>query len=307
MWAKKLTHGDMHASAAARVVSPRATPCAGARQGARRRDGCGSAVGPWRAVPRSSSKYLGSAERGSLPARWATGGEAPPVSRAREDEREENDLGDIVPGAEAPSSGAYSGAEDGVSSGADAARALRDLPVPKLSNDDSYFLEKLGVTFRWGLRADSDLDELNSLFASVGFPRRDEGRLRRALVHSHDIVWVVVANKKNKSSGVFVGQCVGFARCTSDGAFNATIWDVVVCPKWQGCGLGRGMVERLTQRLIENDIQNVSLYAEPAVVGLYQKCGFEEDPGGTTGMAFRRARRRRGSASDGAGESNAPR
>jgi ribosomal protein S18 acetylase RimI-like enzyme len=264
-------------------------------------------VGPWRAVPRSSSKYLGSAERSSLPARSATGGEAPPVPRALEDEREENDLVDLVPGAEAPSAGTYSGAEDGVFSGADAARALRDLPLPKLSNDDCYFLEKLGVTFRWGLRADSDLDELNSLFASVGFPRRDEGRLRRALVHSHDIVWVVVANKKNKSSGVFVGQCVGFARCTSDGAFNATIWDVVVCPKWQGCGLGRGMVERLTQRLIEKDIQNVSLYAEPAVVGLYQKCGFEEDPGGTSGMAFRRARRRRGSASDGAGESNAPR
>jgi ribosomal protein S18 acetylase RimI-like enzyme len=67
----------------------------------------------------------------------------------------------------------------------------------------------------------------------------------------------------------------GFARCTSDGVFNATIWDVVVCPKWQGCGLGKAMVERLTQKLIQLDIQNVSLYAEPAVVGLYQKCGFE--------------------------------
>ena len=301
MWAKKLTHGDMHASAAARVVSPRAASCASARPGARRRDGRGSSVGPWRAVPRSSSKYLGSAERSSLPARSATGGEAPPVPRALEDEREENDLADL-----APSTGTYSGAEDGVFSGADAARALRDLPLPKLSNDDCYFLEKLGVTFRWGLRADSDLDELNSLFASVGFPRRDEGRLRRALVHSHDIVWVVVANKKNKSSGVFVGQCVGFARCTSDGAFHATIWDVVVCPKWQGCGLGRGMVERLTRRLIEKDIQNVSLYAEPAVVGLYEKCGFEEDPGGLSGMAFRRARRRRGSADEGADESDAP-
>ena len=83
----------------------------------------------------------------------------------------------------------------------------------------------------------------------------------------------------------------------------------MVCPKWQGCGLGRGMVERLTRRLIEKDIQNVSLYAEPAVVGLYRGCGFEEDPGGTSGMAFRRARRRRGSERiDGGGdESDAPR
>jgi hypothetical protein len=71
------------------------------------------------------------------------------------------------------------------------------------------------------------------------------------------------------------------------------------------------MVERLTRRLIEKDIQNVSLYAEPAVVGLYRRCGFEEDPGGTSGMAFRRvnARRRRGSAriDGGADESDAPR
>jgi len=238
----------------------------------------------WRAVPRLSHKYLGSAKRGSVPARSTTGAK-------------ENDAVDLATDVDsgAPRKWMYSGAEDGVSSGADAARALRHLPIPKLSNDDSSFLEKLGVSFRWGLRPESDLDELNSLFASVGFPRRDEERLRIALTHSHDIVWVIVADKKNKSSGVFVGQCVGFARCTSDGAFNATIWDVVVCPEWQGCGLGRGMIERLTRRLIQQDIQNVSLYAEPAVVGLYRGCGYEEDPGGTAGMAFRRAPRGRGS------------
>ena len=46
-------------------------------------------------------------------------------------------------------------------------------------------------------------------------------------------------------------------------------------------------------------IANVSLFAEPAVVGLYRSAGFEEDPGGTTGMAFRHAassRRTRGGA-----------
>lgn len=188
---------------------------------------------------------------------------------------------------------AYCGQEDGVSSGADAHRALRDLPCPKISTVDKHFLEKLGVNFRWGLRDDANLDELNDLFNSVGFPRRDTTRLRRALVNSRLLIWIVVANKKNKSSGVFVGQVIGFARCTSDGVFNATIWDVVVCPKWQGCGLGKAMVERLTQKLIQLDIQNVSLYAEPAVVGLYQKCGFEDNPGGTCGMAFRHARRSR--------------
>ena len=162
-----------------------------------------------------------------------------------------------------------------------------------MSHDDAHFSDKLGIAFRWGLRPDADLDELNALFASVGFPHRDPARLRRALVNSHAIVWAVVENKKSKSSSVFVGQCVGFARATSDGVFNATIWDVVVSPEWQGCGIGRGMVERLVDALTREGISNVSLYAEPAVVGLYRRCGFEEDPGGTTGMAFRQARRPR--------------
>ena len=59
------------------------------------------------------------------------------------------------------------------------------------------------------------------------------------------------------------------------------------------------MVERLVDRLLRADIANVSLFAEPAVVGLYRSAGFEEDPGGTTGMAFRHAassRRTRGGA-----------
>lgn len=30
------------------------------------------------------------------------------------------------------------------------------------------------------------------------------------------------------------GRLVGLARCTSDGAFNATIWDVLVDPEFQG-------------------------------------------------------------------------
>ena len=30
------------------------------------------------------------------------------------------------------------------------------------------------------------------------------------------------------------GRLIGLARCTSDGAFNATIWDVLVDPQFQG-------------------------------------------------------------------------
>ncbi|MDC1215614.1 GNAT family N-acetyltransferase [bacterium] len=284
----------MSAAAAARAGYHRAAYCS-ASLGAKRRDAGAPALSGWTqsvSVPRVPMKYLFEGSQRGSPTLSATGEEARAVPRTSETEHDESKT-ETTETPSPPKHGSYSGEEDGVSSGADALRAVRDLPVPKISTDDAHFLEKLGVTFRWGLRHNADLEELNSLFASVGFPRRDETRLRKALVHSHDIVWVIVANKKNKSSGVFVGQCVGFARVTSDGAFNATIWDVVVCPKWQGCGLGKAMVERLTERLIKDDIQNVSLYAEPAVVGLYQKCGFEDNPGGTTGMAFRHHRRKK--------------
>jgi GNAT superfamily N-acetyltransferase len=38
---------------------------------------------------------------------------------------------------------------------------------------------------------------------------------------------------------------VGMARATSDHAINATIWDVLVDPEYQGQGLGRALVEQL--------------------------------------------------------------
>lgn len=57
-------------------------------------------------------------------------------------------------------------------------------------------------------------------------------------------------------------------------------------PAWQRGGLGRGLVERLTAALVEDDIQTICLYAEPNVVGMYEKLGFVKDPHGVKGMAF---------------------
>ena len=61
-----------------------------------------------------------------------------------------------------------------------------------------------------------------------------------------------------------------------------------VNPGWQRIGLGRGAVERLTGKLVRDGITTITLYAEPGVVGLYQKLGFVKDPDGVRGMAFQR-------------------
>lgn len=220
----------------------------------------------------------------------ATEGKAPPMPPTSENDKNGGDVN--AAGVGQP----YLGEDDGVFGGGDFVRSLRALPATIFTNEDSYFEEKLGTTFLFGQRPEADLDELNGLFATVGFPQRDPTRLKRALVNSHHIVWCVVKDG-NKNRSTHPGQCVGFARATSDGVFYATIWDVVVSPKWQGCGIGRGMVQRLVDKLVKEDINNITLYTEPAVEGLYRTIGFETMDN-ATGMAFRHqriARRVRGS------------
>lgn len=45
-------------------------------------------------------------------------------------------------------------------------------------------------------------------------------------------------------------------------------------PSWQKSGLGKGLVERLVNDLLQEGIPVVSLFAEPKVVALYERLGF---------------------------------
>lgn len=155
-------------------------------------------------------------------------------------------------------------------------------PPPPISKSDEDFLEDNGVEFVWGT-AELGIDELNDLFEKVGFPRRDPSRLANALANTHRSIWVRAVKKTRVAKE---GQLIGFGRATSDGALSATIWDVAVSPVWQRGGIGRGLVERLTASLVDEGIPVVTLYAEPGVVGLYEKLGFVKDPLAVKGLAF---------------------
>ncbi|XP_015695830.1 serotonin N-acetyltransferase 2, chloroplastic [Oryza brachyantha] len=130
-----------------------------------------------------------------------------------------------------------------------------------------------------------DVGALNEVFARVGFPRRQEERLRRALEHS-EVVWLEEA-----------GRPVAFARAAGDGVFNAVVWDVVVEPSCQGLGLGRAVMERLVGELRAKGVSNIALYAEPRVVGFYRLLGFAMDPDAIRGMAFYRSRQQQNTTS----------
>lgn len=122
-----------------------------------------------------------------------------------------------------------------------------------------------------------DFYELEELCDRVGWARRPLRKVKKAIEHSFLVVsmWEVRGTKR---------RLVGFARATSDHAFNATIWDVVVDPKFQNRGLGKAMMKYAISQLRSADISNITLFADPQVVKFYQRLGFILDPEGIKGM-----------------------
>ena len=124
---------------------------------------------------------------------------------------------------------------------------------------------------------DIDLYELEELCDRVGWARRPLRKVKKAIQHSFLVVsmWEVKAKKR---------RLIGFSRATSDHAFNATIWDVVVDPRFQNQGLGKAMMQYTIQKLRSADISNITLFADPQVVDFYHRLGFLVDPEGIKGM-----------------------
>jgi aralkylamine N-acetyltransferase len=124
---------------------------------------------------------------------------------------------------------------------------------------------------------DIDFYELEELCDRVGWARRPLRKVKKAIQHSFLVVsmWEVQGKQR---------KMIGFARATSDHAFNATIWDVVVDPKYQGKGLGKAMMKYTISQLRSADISNITLFADPQVIKFYQRLGFMLDPEGIKGM-----------------------
>ena len=111
----------------------------------------------------------------------------------------------------------------------------------------------------------------------MGWARRPLPKVKRALTYSFMVVsaWEVKGQRR---------RLIGFARATSDHAFNATIWDVVIHPRFQSKGLGKGMMKYMIRQLRSEDISNITLFADPQVVEFYRRLGFVLDPEGIKGM-----------------------
>jgi ribosomal protein S18 acetylase RimI-like enzyme len=128
-----------------------------------------------------------------------------------------------------------------------------------------------------------DLYELEELCDAVGWSRRPLRKVKKAIQHS----FLVVSMWEQRGA---TRRLVGFARATSDHAFNATIWDVVVHPDCQGKGLGKALMRQMIKKLRSEDISNITLFADPQVVNFYRGLGFMSDPEGIKGMGRARSR-----------------
>ena len=113
-----------------------------------------------------------------------------------------------------------------------------------------------------------DLVELEQLLEAVGWSRRPVRRVRKALANSLLKVGLWRHDPR-------IPRLVGFARCTGDGVFEATVWDVAVHPLYQGSGLGRQMMAYVLEALEQMGTERVSLFADPGVVSFYQRQGWE--------------------------------
>ncbi|KAM1386891.1 hypothetical protein TB1_032428 [Malus domestica] len=131
---------------------------------------------------------------------------------------------------------------------------------------------------------DIDVYDLQAPCDKVGWPRRPLSKLAASLKNSYLVATLHSVWKSPGTQGNDQKKLIGMARATSDHAFNATIWDVLVDPSYQGPGLGKALVEKIIRALLQRDIGSISLFADSQVVEFYQNLGFEPDPEGIKGM-----------------------
>nr|YP_010338099.1 GCN5-like N-acetyltransferase [Erythrolobus coxiae]UNJ17684.1 GCN5-like N-acetyltransferase [Erythrolobus coxiae] len=122
-----------------------------------------------------------------------------------------------------------------------------------------------------------DIGTLETICDSVGWVKRPPNRIQKAIRNSFLLVTLFYVQSNEK-------QIIGFARVTSDHVFNATVWDVVIDPKFHGYGLGKLLMSYVVQQLRTLDISTITLFADSDVTKFYKKLGFIADPNNVKGM-----------------------
>ena len=124
-------------------------------------------------------------------------------------------------------------------------------------------------------------DEYNHLRDLVGWGPISDAAAKRGIEHT---TFLVTARDGDKA--------VGMGRVLFDFGYTAYIGDIVVDPEYQGQGIGKSIVQRLMDSVMdaaeEGDVIMFVLAAAKGKEGFYQKLGFEVRPNDFDGPGMTR-------------------
>ncbi len=75
-------------------------------------------------------------------------------------------------------------------------------------------------------------------------------------------------------------RLVATARVLTDGAYYATIWDVIVDPEYQGYGIGRAVTHRAVAPFVGRGFSFIALFSAEGKHPFYERLGFVGQPRG---------------------------
>ena len=154
------------------------------------------------------------------------------------------------------------------------------------SEPDVLIVQSKNKRIMYSTTREINVQEVSDLCDKVGWPKRPEEKLKIALENSFLVAQMYVCsnstsnNKEEEEEEKLIATC----RATSDHAFNACLWDIIVDPEYQGQGLGKAIVSHSIRALLARDVANVTLFADKDVVEFYERLGFVTDADGVEGM-----------------------
>ncbi|QIO24740.1 GNAT family N-acetyltransferase [Haloarcula sp. JP-L23] len=98
---------------------------------------------------------------------------------------------------------------------------------------------------------------------------RDREQVETAIEHSDEHLYALDPGSD---------EVVASARVLTDYCYYGVIYDVIVHEEYRGTGVGRAVVEAVTDHPPLEDVTQITLIARDGLVPFYEKCGFERHP-----------------------------
>ncbi|MBK1811613.1 GNAT family N-acetyltransferase [Clostridium sp. YIM B02505] len=107
-----------------------------------------------------------------------------------------------------------------------------------------------------------DWDEIPKILSAAGMSYSDPEVHKKAFNNSYITVFAF-----------YNENLIGFGRAISDGVYQAAIYDLAILPEYQGKGVGRELLKKITDTIPNC---NYILYAAPGKEGFYEKSNFRK-------------------------------